>query len=1063
MSRYTETLTWNLTAIQCYSEVSYVARYFSLSAYWARSSFISTALALQPRGPSALAFFHQTATMSQPRGQRARGGAGDRGRGRGDDRGRGSRGGPPQRGGPPLSTPPSIRGARGGGPSSTSPATRGGPPPPRGRGQGDFGAGPPRGAFRGRGAPRGGQGGPVIFAEGTAATIPPHLSNASHDQLIKSFSSLKPDPDRPLRPAYGTRGTAIALRTNFFAVRLPATPILDYNVDISPELKIKGMKARLFFLLEQSDVCRPLLRHIAHDGSRRLISAQRLPQPLTISVPFYDEGEPGPRAGATVYTFTITLDKEHDIESLTRYMNGNVESRNYNTLPLISALNLVLQQHASRTGVRVGKNRYFFPSSSEPFHLSPGIIAFQGFHTSVRVTYRQLSVNVNNCMTAFVQPGNLADALRAFSQNSRGAMPTLPKALAKSIKLTTHYLGYKKRKAIKAIAPTSARNTFFEQDGKKVSVENYFLRAYQIKLVHPADLPVVDMGSGNKSVYVPAELCEIEPGQAYRGKLSDVETANMIRFACNPPKFNAEAITNEGFPALGLSPVRSPVDGFNLGVDTQMMVIPGRELAPPRLSYSQGGTLNVRNGSWNIMDVKFHRGAVIHSWWVLVVRDGREILQGKADPNLKTLVTAFGDKLKRSGMSVPAGLPNLLVTPPLQNLQDASREAALREIRKVIEKALSDSGNKKPSFILVLLSHRDNFIYPGIKRLGDVDLGIHTIHMQLNKALGDAKKQDQYLSNVALKCNSKLGGMNHLLEPTAMKWLTKQKTMMVGIDVSHPSPTSREGAPSIAAVVASVDDNFVQFPASLRIQRPDPNRESKEMLSELRDMLVERLLLYERKNKVLPQRIIVFRDGVSEGQFDIVIREEKAQILEAFHKLSTAARGSKAYRPLLSIVICGKRHHARFYPTSSDLADRNGNTRPGTVVDKGVIAVFDFAFYLQAHAGLQGTVRPTHYTVVYDEIRLGADELQQGSNDFSYLYARATKAVSLIPAAYYADLACERGRYYLNEFMVDDSRASSSGRGGFDREADKARVFEGARTAWGEGIHPDIRESMFYI
>lgn len=80
-----------------------------------------------------------------------------------------------------------------------------------------------------------------------------------------------------------------------------------------------------------------------------------------------------------------------------------------------------------------------------------------------------------------------------------------------------------------------------------------------------------------------------------------------------------------------------------------------------------------------------------------------------------------------------------------------------------------------------------------------------------------------------------------------MKWLTKQKTMMVGIDVTHPGPTSREGSPSIAAVVASVDDNFVQviirlppprsnvdflalqFPASLRIQRPDPNRESKEV------------------------------------------------------------------------------------------------------------------------------------------------------------------------------------------------------------------------------------------
>jgi len=108
--------------------------------------------------------------------------------------------------------------------------------------------------------------------------------------------------------------------------------------------------------------------------------------------------------------------------------------------------------------------------------------------------------------------------------------------------------------------------------------------------------------------------------------------------------------------------------------------------------------------------------------------------------------------------------------------------------------------------------------------------------MQLDKVLGDPKKQDQYFSNVALKVNTKLGGMNHLvrysleassfdlinllhLDNSAMRWLTNKKTMMVGIDVTHPGRgSSRDSTPSITAVVASADGSFVQFPASMRIQ-----------------------------------------------------------------------------------------------------------------------------------------------------------------------------------------------------------------------------------------------------
>ncbi|KAG6828038.1 hypothetical protein H0H87_003026, partial [Tephrocybe sp. NHM501043] len=958
------------------------------------------------------------------------------GRARGADQGgRGGPGGPPGRGGRGYT--PQTSDSYGSG--RASPSFRGGPP----------GRGSHSGAFesRGRGAPPGGAfrgsrgGGPVIYAESAPANIPSRLDDKSHASLIKSFKSLKVIPDRPLRPGFGTLGNPITLRANFFPVTLAKGPIYDYVVEISPTTDIKRIRGRLFELMERSPACAQHLPYIAHDRSQRLVSIKKLPQPLDIQVPFFEDPDTAPRPGAKVYIMSIKFERELKPDSLTEYMSGKAQARDYDPLPLVSALNLVIQQYASRNGVRVGKNRYFFPTSAQKFSLGPGVEAIQGFYTSVRTTYQQLMVNVYVsvlCVETLLTC-NLGDALTSFSRGSHGAMPTLPRGFGK-MKIKTRHLGH--TKPIKRIGTTSSRNTKFDcaEFGGVISVEQYFQKKYDIKLKRPADLPVVDIGSQKKVIWVPAELCDIIPGQPY-GKLNDKETAQMIRYACNPPRANAEAIVNRGFPVLGLSPAQTPLEGFGVRIDVEMAVIPGRELVPPRLSYKAGKPPNVNNGSWNILDVKFHLAAQVSSWWVVVIRDGTGIIAGPTDPQLISLVQGFSAKLQRSGISMPGGRPRLLPINLPPERSDPNRVNAIEQIRTTLKDNLA---GKKPSFILVLLENRDNFIYPSIKRIGDMELGLHTVHMQLSKALGDERKQDQYFSNVALKVNTKLGGINHLLDENAMKWLTKKKTMMVGIDVTHPGPGSREGTPSIAALVASIDDSFVQFPASLRIQQS-----KQEMLGELDNMLVERLLAYEKRNGKLPERLLVFRDGVSEGQFDTVLKDELPQILDAFKRFETQGRKSK-YRPQLSIVICGKRHHARFYPTDSPYADRNGNTRAGTVVDKGITAVFDFDFYLQAHAGLQGTVKATHYTVVYDENQFTADEIQKGTHDTSYLYARATKAVSLIPPAYYADLACERGRCYLNDFLVDD-KTSASGRGTYDRDEERRRVFQAARDAWGEG------------
>jgi hypothetical protein len=185
----------------------------------------------------------------------------------------------------------------------------------------------------------------------------------------------------------------------------------------------------------------------------------------------------------------------------------------------------------------------------------------------------------------------------------------------------------------------------------------------------------------------------------------------------------------------------------------------------------------------------------------------------------------------------------------------------------------------------------------------------------------------------------------------------------------------------------------MQYRAQVRLQAG-----RVEMIQDLQAMAVSLLRAYRKSNgDQKAKRVIFYRDGVSEGQFDAVVDEEVAALKAAFRELDP-----KGPAPKLTYVVCGKRHHLRFYAKAPAEADRTGNLPAGTVVDRGVTSAVMGNFYLQAHAGLVGTARPTHYSILVDENAFTADRLQQLTFNLCHAYARATRSVSLVPPAYYA-------------------------------------------------------------
>lgn len=131
--------------------------------------------------------------------------------------------------------------------------------------------------------------------------------------LVQTLSSIPYDPGRPTRPGFGTLGKAGVLRANFFAVKFPKKGVIyDYHVDIAPTTDLKSIRARLFALLEQSTHpgWQEYVPFVAHDGSARLVSSKKLPQPLDVPVLFLKEGQAQPTKRDKTYTISITPTQE---------------------------------------------------------------------------------------------------------------------------------------------------------------------------------------------------------------------------------------------------------------------------------------------------------------------------------------------------------------------------------------------------------------------------------------------------------------------------------------------------------------------------------------------------------------------------------------------------------------------------------------------------------------------------------------------------------------------------------------------------------------------------------
>jgi len=218
----------------------------------------------------------------------------------------------------------------------------------------------------------------------------------------------------------------------------------------------------------------------------------------------------------------------------------------------------------------------------------------------------------------------------------------------------------------------------------------------------------------------------------------------------------------------------------------------------------------------------------------------------------------------------------------------------------------------------------------------------------------NSKRLNDVLGGVLTQMNWKLGGATWAVQ------LEIQDTCLVGIDVSHRP--GHAGA-SILAIAIGIDPNASRFHTEFFPQSP-----GQERMDNVETSIERGLLEYQRTTGTRPKRILVFRDGVGDGQFKDVERNEVPQ----YHNACAKVFGAD-YRYEFYMVICSKDTNARIF----DLSQNNGNAPAGTMVKDVIIPEGRNEFFVIPHTATEGGAMPTRFSVLQSQGALTIPQLAQ--------------------------------------------------------------------------------------
>ncbi|XP_062943159.1 piwi-like protein 2 isoform X2 [Cynocephalus volans] len=275
-----------------------------------------------------------------------------------------------------------------------------------------------------------------------------------------------------------------------------------------------------------------------------------------------------------------------------------------------------------------------------------------------------------------------------------------------------------------------------------------------------------------------------------------------------------------------------------------------------------------------------------------------------------------------------AGPIGMRMSPPAWvELKDDRTETYVR----TIQSKLGVEG-KIQMVVCIVTGTRDD-LYGAIKKLCCVQSPVPSQVINV-RTIGQPTRLRSVAQKILLQINCKLGGELWGVD------IPLKQLMVIGMDVYHdPS----RGMRSVVGFVASINLTFTKWYSRVIFQMPH-----QEIVDSLKLCLVGSLKKFYEVNHCLPEKIVVYRDGVSDGQLKTVANYEIPQLQKCFETFEN-------YQPKMVVFVVQKKVSTSLYLAATE---HFVTPSPGTVVDHTITSCEWLTFKLcHMYWNWPGTIR----------------------------------------------------------------------------------------------------------